>query len=149
MAIPDATLIDAIEKALDPIEAVRLAYLFGSRARGTARPDSDLDLAVAYTREADSAQRERARRAVVAAVTDALGSLGEHTDVVDLERAPSEIGFAAIHGVRILARSEQERVRHEVRVARRYDDEAPRRELFRNAAKRVAAEMARRSNGRS
>ncbi len=149
MAAADPVLIDAIAKALGPIDAVRVAYLFGSRARGTARPDSDLDLAVAYPRDADSAQRECARRAIVAAVTDVFGALGEHTDVVDLEYAPSEIGFAAIHGVRVLARTEEERVHIEVRVARRYDDESPRRELFRAAAKRVAEEMARRSDGRS
>jgi predicted nucleotidyltransferase len=149
MAGPDAVLIDAATRALVPIEAVRLAYLFGSRARGTARSDSDLDIAVVYANDADATQREALRRRVVAALTDALGAVGEHTDVVDLERAPAEIAFAAIRGARLLARSEEERVRHEVRIARTYDDEAPRRELFRTAAKRVAEEMGRRADGRS
>ncbi len=149
MAGPDAVLIDAATRALLPIEAVRLAYLFGSRARGTARPDSDLDIAVAYASDTDSAQRELLRRRVVAALTDALGAVGERTDVVDLEHVPSEIAFAAIRATRLLARSEAERVRHEVRIARVYDDEAPRRELFRTAAKRVAEEMGRRADGRS
>jgi predicted nucleotidyltransferase len=148
MAVPDAVLIDAATRALLPIEGVRLAYLFGSRARGTARPDSDLDVAVAYAGEADSVQREILRRRVVAALTDALGAVGERADVVDLEAAPSEIAFAAIRATRLFARSEAERVRHEVRVARRYDDDAPRRALFQAAAKRVAKEMGR-ADGRS
>lgn len=148
MAEPDAELAGAATRALLPIEAVRVAYLFGSRARGTARPDSDLDIAVIYADDAGPEQREILRRQVVAALTDALGSVGERADVVDLERAPSEIAFAAICATRLLARTDAERVRHEVRIARRYDDEAPRRALFRAAAKRVAEEMGR-ADGRS
>jgi predicted nucleotidyltransferase len=148
MAGADAALIEAATQALLPIETVRLAYLFGSRARGTARSDSDLDIAVAYASSTDPAQRERLRRQIVTALTDALGTVGERTDVVDLEFAPAEIAFAAIRATRLLARSEVERVRLEARIARRYDDEAPRREIFRAAARRVAEEMGRRTDGR-
>jgi uncharacterized protein YutE (UPF0331/DUF86 family)/predicted nucleotidyltransferase len=128
MAGADAALIEAATRALMPLEGVRLAYLFGSRSRGAARPDSDLDIAVAYASDADLAQREILRRQLVAALTDALGAVGERADVVDLEHAPSEIAFAAIRATRLLARSEEERVRHEVRVARFHDDDAVRRE---------------------
>ena len=148
MADPDAALVGAATRALLPIEAVRLAYLFGSRARGPARPDSDLDIAVVYAGDSDVAQREILRRRVVAALTDALGAVGERADVVDLELAPSEIAFAAIRATRLFARTDAERIRHEVRIARRYDDDAPRRALFRAAAKRVAEEMGR-ADGRS
>jgi predicted nucleotidyltransferase len=81
MAIPDATLIDAIEKALGPIEAVRLAYLFGSRARGTARPDSDLDLAVAYPRELFRAAAKRVA-AEMARRSERLGNAVSMRDVL-------------------------------------------------------------------
>ncbi|MCG8462616.1 MAG: nucleotidyltransferase domain-containing protein [Holophagales bacterium] len=42
----DQTRFDALARALAGRGDVELALVFGSRARGTARPDSDLDLAV-------------------------------------------------------------------------------------------------------
>lgn len=39
-------VIEALRKALRGREDVRLALLFGSRAKGRARPDSDADVAV-------------------------------------------------------------------------------------------------------
>ncbi len=41
-----AALVGALRRALKNREDVRLAMLFGSRARGCARPGSDVDLAV-------------------------------------------------------------------------------------------------------
>lgn len=47
MASPEtATLVDRLREALSRRSDVQLAVLFGSRARGKARPDSDADLAV-------------------------------------------------------------------------------------------------------
>ena len=43
---PDAALLAALKAALSGRVDVRLALLFGSQARGTARPDSDVDIAV-------------------------------------------------------------------------------------------------------
>jgi len=39
-------VIDSLKKALSGRKDIRLALLFGSRARGRARPDSDADVAV-------------------------------------------------------------------------------------------------------
>ena len=44
----DNGLIDALRSALSPVSTLRLVVLFGSRARGDARPDSDVDLAVSF-----------------------------------------------------------------------------------------------------
>jgi predicted nucleotidyltransferase len=132
-------LLRRVAEALAPLDAVRLAWVFGSRVRGGATDRSDLDVAVVFPRELGDAGRERVRRAIVAALTDALGAVGERADVVDLDFTSSGVAFRAIaEGRRALARSESERVAAEVRIARRYDDEAPRRELYRRAARNHA-----------
>lgn len=136
-------LASAVAAALGPLTAVRVAYLFGSRAAGTARPDSDLDVAVAYERGASEATREATRRAVVGALTDALGRIGERTDVVDLDYADSAVAFHAVRDGRLLlARTESERVRIVSGVCSRYDDDAPKRALFRDAARAAVARLA-------
>lgn len=43
---PEDPIVDALRAALSGRQDVRLALLFGSRARGRARPDSDADVAV-------------------------------------------------------------------------------------------------------
>ena len=134
-----------VAEALAPLDAVRVAWVFGSRVAGTATDRSDLDVAVALPRELDGARREQVRRAIVRALTDALGAIGERADVVDLDRTSGSVAFRAItEGRRAVSRSESERVAVEVRIARRYDDEAPRRELYRRAARTHAgAEIGR------
>jgi predicted nucleotidyltransferase len=43
-----------VAAVLQPLNGVRVAWLFGSRARETFRPDSDLDLLVVYDRALDA-----------------------------------------------------------------------------------------------
>jgi predicted nucleotidyltransferase len=130
--------------ALEPLDVVRVAWLFGSQATGRAGARSDLDVAVVHRRDLDDPAREQARRQIVAALTDALGRLGERADVVDIDRTGSAVAFRAIRdGRRLVARTESERVAAEVRVMRRYDDDAPRRALFRKAAQHHAVTRAK------
>jgi len=143
----DATL-RAIGGALAPIDQVRVAYLFGSRARGTARPDSDLDLAIVLPRDLGDAERGRIKLQIIDALTATLGALGERADIVDLDRAGSAVAFAAISaGQCVFIRDRADRVRLEARIARRYDDERPYRELMRSAALRAAEKMRTGSHG--
>jgi predicted nucleotidyltransferase len=135
-------LAATMASALAPLDRVRVGYLFGSHATGRARQDSDLDVGVVYAPELDEEERERLRRELVALLTDALGALGERADIVDLDAASSAVAFRAISdGKRLFARTERERVAVEVRVARRYDDEAPRRALYRRAAVEAARRL--------
>ncbi len=139
-------LLQHVAAALAPMDGVRLAWVFGSQVKGGATSRSDLDVAVVFPREAADPERERARRRIVAALTDALGALGERADVVDLDRTSSSVAFRAIaEGRRVIVRSESERVATEVRIARRYDDDGPRRELYRRAAREHAGAAGGRS----
>lgn len=148
--VPSAADFEAVvAKALEPILPIRVAYLFGSRARGTARPDSDVDIAVMLPRDLSDREREEVRRDVVDALTDALGRVGEHVDVVELDRCDSALAFAAIrHGKRLFARTEEERVAAEVSICKRHSDDAPKRALFRAAAIRVGRELGEAGRGR-
>jgi len=132
-----------IGAALEPLSGVRVVYLFGSRATGRARVDSDLDIAVALAPELDDLERGRLKLRIIEALTVELGALGERADVVDFGRVGSAVAFSAIRdGVCVLSRTPAERVRLEATVARRHDDEGPRRELFRAAAAAAARRMA-------
>lgn len=60
-------------------------YLFGSRARGTNRPTSDIDLALDAGRKLSFLEIARARN-----VLDTL-HLAEKIDVVDMHSIPQEL----------------------------------------------------------
>jgi predicted nucleotidyltransferase len=144
------TLVECVRRALTGIAGIRVAYLFGSRVTRRARIDSDLDLAVRYDSSLDPAERSRVELDLVAALTDELGRLGERADVVDLDRASSAVGFRAIRdGRRVIERDPAERVRLEARIARMYDDDAPRRELIRRAAVQAGHRLGAQVTGRS
>lgn len=147
VSAPPTDLERSVARALEPLEDVRLAYLFGSRARGTARTDSDLDLAVRL-RAPDATGRAALTLDVIAALTDALGSLGERVDLLDLDRAGSEVAFRVIgEGRCLVCRDRAERTHLEASIARRYDDERPYRTLFVQAARRAAERMGGRNRG--
>ncbi|MBM4379362.1 MAG: hypothetical protein FJ086_08690 [Deltaproteobacteria bacterium] len=128
-------LVEAVARALGAVEGVRLGWAFGSRIHGQPRADSDLDVGVVYGRTLSSRERELARREVLQRLTDELGALGEGADVVDLDRAASIVGFNALkHGALALERDRDERIDWMVRAIRRYQDDAPYRALFHEAA---------------
>lgn len=103
-AVLQTALIDACHAAGEP----RLAFVFGSVARGTARPDSDLDIALDLGRPLTADDK--------LALIDALGAAsGRPVDLIDLRRAGVPLmgeilrggrrllGDAAAHGA-LLAR---------------------------------------------
>ncbi len=85
-------LAAALEKRGD----VRLAYLFGSLARGTARPDSDVDVALSLGRPMTTAEK-----------IDLIGGigalLGRPVDLIDIETASGAIlGTVFQEGIRFV-----------------------------------------------
>ena len=115
---------------------VAVAYLFGSRAEGTARPSSDHDVAVLFT------DAHPALDATVRLGADLAAVLGTDVDVVDLDRAPLELrGRVAERGRLLHSSDEARRVRFEVDARLRWIEFRPVVEATTRAyLRRVAAE---------
>lgn len=105
---------------------VLAAYLFGSAARGTAGPLSDVDVAVLLAEGADLHQRHLELISLVAGIVGP-----ERADVVLLNEAPAALGFRVIRDGRVLtSRDERARIAHWVRTVDRYIDMAPMRRVL-------------------
>jgi predicted nucleotidyltransferase len=110
-----------------PAEVVAV-YLFGSRARNTARPNSDLDLGI-LLRAAPAPTLKSAARAIENAVERALRVT---TEAVVLNSAPADLTHRVLRdGVLVLDRDRAARIRFEVQTRNEYFDLAPLRRLYR------------------
>ena len=104
-----------------PATPVVIAYLFGSRARGTARADSDIDVAVLLS---DDVPRERYLD-VQLAVADVLSreSRLPNVDLVVLNDAPLTLrGRAVQEGQLLYSTDEPLRAEMESRTFREFGD---------------------------
>jgi len=103
-----------------PAHGVAVAYLFGSRAEGTARLASDHDIAVLFDGP------EPALDATVRLAADLAGVLGTDVDVVDLDHAELELrGRVAERGRLLHSADEARRVRFEVDARLRWIEFRP------------------------
>ena len=106
----------------DAAPGVVAAYLYGSRARGTARADSDVDVAVLYAAN-PPASLDTAPLDLEAELERVLG-LG--VQVVTLNRAPVDLVHRVLRdGVLILDRDSSRRIRFEVRARNEFFDLQP------------------------
>lgn len=120
--------VDRIRQRLEGYPEIAFAYLFGSRAEGTPREDSDWDVAVAFSAELTAGERFRLQLRLAADLEE-LGRV----DLVILNDAPPLLAHRAISGKRLLVRDEVALVRFSVRTVSRYADQQPWREAFRRA----------------
>ncbi len=90
-----AAIEDQLLRALSAFPEIRLALLFGSRASGRPRADSDIDLAIL----ADSPLAPERRACIIEALALATGC---PIDLVDLYHAPEPVLGEALKGVRLL-----------------------------------------------
>jgi predicted nucleotidyltransferase len=112
-AVPQ-TLEDRLASRLRAAGAI-YATVFGSVARGQARPDSDIDVAVSFGKPMSADLRV----AVLGIVADVSG---RSVDLIDLESADALIRARALGGTEILCDSTATRQRMIHKVQRSEDD---------------------------
>ena len=109
------------------IEEVRVAYLFGSRARGRERPGSDIDVGV-LVNDALVADAEGVKQTLWRLITALSGDgvPSDRLDLVLLNDAPPLLCHHVLRdGLLLHARNKTERVRFAVRAMRDYQGIEP------------------------
>jgi predicted nucleotidyltransferase len=110
--LSDSDILSVVREVLPPMQA---AYLFGSRAGGAPRPDSDLDLAVLLRDKPDPMALWEAGEAIAA-------RLNVDVDLVDLRAASTVLQFQVVTTGRLLCGDRPEVERFEVFVLREMAD---------------------------
>lgn len=138
----DRSLAERLAQALEPRAEILEAYLFGSRARGDAHRQSDVDVAV-YIDEARAESGPFGYQAdLTTHLMDALGT--NAVDVVVLNRAPPLLYHRVLRdGVRLLSRDLRATTTRAGRALSRYCDFLPQMDKM-DAARRLAAGEERR-----
>jgi predicted nucleotidyltransferase len=102
--------------------SVAAAYLFGSVARGTAGPSSDVDVAVLY-KETPRSELGSPPMRLEAALEKVLH---RPVQAVCLNTAPPDLGIRVLrHGTLLLERDRSARIRFEVKLRNEYWDLEP------------------------
>ena len=128
MTPADASLASRLAAALTSLPEVELAYLFGSRAHGRERAESDIDVAIQVSPAAAGQAR-----ATLALLFDQLGRIvpSDRLDLVLLNHAPSLLRHRILStGTLLVERTPAARVRFATRTIRDYQDMQSRREFF-------------------
>jgi len=125
---PIAETMSSILRSADP--EIVAVYLYGSQARGTARPGSDVDLGL-LLRVPPAATLKGVARDLEAALE---GNLKRPVQAVVLNRAPADLVHRVLRdGIVVLDRDRAARIRFEVKSRSEYLDLAPVRRLYRRA----------------
>lgn len=132
-----ATIERTIEKHLRDREEVVAAWLFGSQARGTARADSDVDVAVLLR---DGAPRSLADLQALDAIGAELETaLQCEVDVIACNGAAPDLMHRVLRdGVLVHERDHERRIRFEVAARNEYWDLLPILDLYRKTVLRGA-----------
>jgi uncharacterized protein len=139
---PDVVL-EKIQRALDPLPEVQAALLFGSRATGRARLDSDIDVAVLLDMSAAPTDASDRGRRLLGAL--ALELAADRIDLVVLNEAPPALAFQILKYGRVAFERERSFLhRLRVRVYSQHSDFEPTERFFREQIKRRALAEARR-----
>ena len=110
---------------------IKIAYLFGSRAKGRSVPESDFDIAVLFKIPPSDplALAETSRLTL-----ELVALLPAKVDVVSLHAASLLLKYEVVaYGKVLYCEDEQERINFEVAVIKEYIDEEPIRNLYNEA----------------
>lgn len=118
----------AIVSLLEPFGEIEFAYLFGSRAAGKARPDSDWDVGVYLDEKLSAGERAEVHRRIAAGIP-----IGLDVDLVILNDAPPLLGHRALAGEALFIRDRDLFGRVFVRVVGESLDQAWWRDMHRRA----------------
>ncbi len=120
---------DRLRRALSELSSVRLAFLFGSRAQGHSREESDFDVAVLVDESIADMDRGQVIRHLAARLGREVSSA--LLDIVLLNDAPALLRHRVLRdGILLFQRSAEERVRFTIKTIRDYQDGFIRREKF-------------------
>lgn len=111
-----------LRHALAARPAIVCAWLFGSRARGGARPDSDIDIAVLLIDDPSG----RLPDSAIALAGELEDEIGASLDLVIANRAPPDLVHRVMRdGVLLLDRAPGKRIAFEVAARNRWFDLQP------------------------
>jgi predicted nucleotidyltransferase len=105
----DVALDRVLATVLEPRQAIAYALVFGSRAGGAVREDSDLDVAVALQPGTHPGATE-----LGALIAELEAATGLDVDVTLLDEAPASLAFRVFQGGRVVLVRDRSRL-----VARR------------------------------
>jgi predicted nucleotidyltransferase len=106
---------EAIVRILEPL-GIEALWAFGSVARGTPRPDSDLDLGALFRTSPDPV-------ALLGVRADLAAVVGREVDLVDLDAVSPILAFEVVkHGRLIHEKGPARRVRFVAELIGRYED---------------------------
>ena len=134
---PDSDVIHQLITLANSNPQVQVLWLYGSRAKGTAGPASDWDLAVAFDPVKLSDPLENRLRPELLALDwqRALGLTEGQLSVVDINQAPIPLAFAIVDANRVLfcrdqgrRLSEQARIMSQMELNYRLPRTSPRQE---------------------
>jgi len=115
-------------------DGLAAVYLFGSVARGTAGPDSDVDVGVLFQEEPAAVLSSSTLR-LEGALEDLLGL---RCQVVAMNTAPVDLAIRILRaGVLLLDRDRSARIRYEVRTRNEYFDLEPHLRRYRRMETRT------------
>lgn len=112
-------------------EGVAAVYLFGSRARGTARPDSDVDLGVLYRAKPSPTLLGQP----FAEQVELSAAIGKPVDVVVMNTAPADLVHRVLRDGHLLLEADRStRIAFEVKSRNEYFDLLPILQRYRRAS---------------
>jgi len=123
--------IPIIDKQIFQKFNIKLAYLFGSQAKGNAASESDFDIAVLFK---EPPSDPLALRETMDLCSDLSNFFPNKIDVVSLHYAPLLLKYEVVaHNQVLYCENETERINFEVAVIKEYIYEEPIRNLYNEA----------------